>query len=80
MAGGGKPHLRQDIQDTIKTIKTIETLKYTAFKKMTKICFKYSTHLTKFSGTHPTKTPSPIVLKFRTVDYVGETTKRAKNG
>jgi hypothetical protein len=33
-----------------------------------------------FSGTHPTKTPWPIVLKFCTIDYVGETTKRAKNG
>jgi hypothetical protein len=33
-----------------------------------------------FSGTHPTKTPWPIVLKFCTVDYVGETTKHAKNG
>jgi hypothetical protein len=42
MAGGGKPRLRQDIQDTIKTVKTIKTLKYTAFKKMTKICFRYS--------------------------------------
>jgi hypothetical protein len=32
-----------------------------------------------FSGTHPTKTPWPIILKFCTVDYVGETTKHAKN-
>jgi hypothetical protein len=32
-----------------------------------------------FSGTHPTKTPWPIVLKFCTIDYVGETTKPAKN-
>jgi hypothetical protein len=33
-----------------------------------------------FSGTHPTKTPWPIVLKFCIIDYVGETSKRAKNG
>jgi hypothetical protein len=33
-----------------------------------------------FSGTHRTKTPRPIVLKFRTVDYVGETTKPYRNG
>jgi hypothetical protein len=33
-----------------------------------------------FSGTHRTKTPWPIVLKFCTVDYVGETTKPAKSG
>jgi hypothetical protein len=33
-----------------------------------------------FSGNHPTKTPWPIVLKFCTVDYVGETIKHAKNG
>jgi hypothetical protein len=33
-----------------------------------------------FSGTHPTKTPWPIVPKFCTVDYVGKTTKHAKNG
>jgi hypothetical protein len=33
-----------------------------------------------FSGTHPTKTPWPIVLKFCTVNYVGEITKHAKNG
>jgi hypothetical protein len=33
-----------------------------------------------FSGIHPTKNPRPIVLKFCTVDYVGETTKHAKNG
>jgi hypothetical protein len=33
-----------------------------------------------FSGTHPTKTPWPIVLKFCTVDNFGETTKHAKNG
>jgi hypothetical protein len=33
-----------------------------------------------FSGTHPTKTPRPIVLKLFTVDYIGETTKCAKNG
>jgi hypothetical protein len=42
MAGGGKPRLRQDIQDTIKIVKAIKTLKYTAFKKMTEICFRYS--------------------------------------
>jgi hypothetical protein len=33
-----------------------------------------------FSGTHPTKTPWPIVLKLCTVDYVGEATEHAKNG
>jgi hypothetical protein len=33
-----------------------------------------------FSGPHPTKTPWPIVLKFCTVDYIGKTTKHAKNG
>jgi hypothetical protein len=33
-----------------------------------------------FSGTHPTETPWPIVLKFCTTDYVGKTTKHAKNG
>jgi hypothetical protein len=33
-----------------------------------------------FSGTHPTKTTWPIVLKFCTIDYVGETDKPAKNG
>jgi hypothetical protein len=32
-----------------------------------------------FSGTNPTKAPWPIVLKFCTIDYVGETTKHAKN-
>jgi hypothetical protein len=45
LAGGGKPRLRQAIQDNIQLqdrVKTIKTLKYTAFKKMTKIYFRYS--------------------------------------
>jgi hypothetical protein len=45
MAGGGKPRLRQDIQDNIQLqdrVKIIKTLKYTAFKKMTKIYVRYS--------------------------------------
>jgi hypothetical protein len=45
LAGGGKPRLRQDIQDNIQLqdrVKTIKTLEYTAFKKMTKIYFRYS--------------------------------------
>jgi hypothetical protein len=45
LAGGGKPRLRQDIEDNIQLqdrVKTIKTLKYIAFKKMTKIYFRYS--------------------------------------
>jgi hypothetical protein len=44
LAGGGKPRLRQDIQDNIQLqdrVKTIKTLEYTAFKKMTKIYFRF---------------------------------------
>jgi hypothetical protein len=33
-----------------------------------------------FQAPTGTKTPWPLVLKFCTVDYVGETTKSAKNG
>jgi hypothetical protein len=33
-----------------------------------------------FSGTCPAETPQPIMIKFCTIDYVGDVTRYAKNG
>ena len=34
----------------------------------------------RFSGVRPAETIQPIKMKFRTIDYVGELTRCAKNG
>jgi hypothetical protein len=56
------------------------TCKRVSAKHGAKDGFAFSYGNMRFSGTHRTKTPWPIVLKIFTVDYVGETTKPAKDG
>jgi hypothetical protein len=59
--------------------RTLSRASAAAFSTVLKTTALYFANM-RFSGTCPAETPQPIKMKFRTIDYVGEITRCAKNG